>query len=584
MEVASHAFPNACPFRRPENPYEQTEAIWSNGVGQKADSVAGPSSSPCVQPIPLVLLQQWKYYFAFCGGIVAQEVDWRDVLAYMRDTSATAKCSLLTDFSGSGVTAMAECGADHNNCGAENRLTTTAGAYHHSAVFLMNTLADDCERRFGSCALRCHHQWLLRWTKMLAQCITWRLSHLFSKGEFVPPQELQYYCLVFAARAREVVGAEAYVQTLLELLEAGKNEELQCSRSTEETTSFSLTQTTTQNLTLTMTPSPLHVTPLCRGWCFPALSARVLDSLWADVLRIPWNVLNPNCMPEQVRRRVVAALNETHVDIDDPLPFSGNGRCRIHSATLREILGNDNLVKGGVENLLLGAVTRDPVCLQLVKPHQLLGAVYLLETVGYVMLTKLRCSMVDKCYYALPFLADFVSLGALLKNALPSSSGPSTASASFQAGTSKEVLGMGMGLIPMLIQALLEATEELYVKAVDRILRVYSNNTVKRLVKFCGHSEATLVSREAVNVLERVVEPTMEVLLLLLGQDCSSKGDWHFIDFIVNMLKAVLNEKMEAISKRWKTASVLLQCSSDRALLLKYIDDHSLLRRRASAM
>ncbi|ESL08044.1 hypothetical protein TRSC58_04261 [Trypanosoma rangeli SC58] len=584
MEAALHAFLNACPFRRPENPYEQTEAIWSNGAGQKADSVADPSSSPCVQPIPLSLLQQWKYYFAFCGSVVAQEVDWRDVLAYMRDATATAKCSVSDDFSSAGVMSMTECGTGHKKCDAERRLTTTAGAYHHSAVFLMNTLANDCERRFGSCALRCHHQWLLRWTKMLAQCIIWRLSHLSRKGESVPPQELQYYCLIFAARAREVAGAEAYVQTLLELLEAEKNEELHRSHSTEVSTNFSLTQTTTQNLTLTMTPSPLHVTALYRGWCFPALSARVLDSLWADVLRIPWNVLNPNCMPEQVRRRVVAVLNKTHVDIDDPPPLSGNGGCRIHSATLREILGNGNLVmKGGVENLLLGVVTRGTVPLQLVEPHQLLGAVYLLETVGYVMLTKLRCCMVEKCYYALPFLADFVSLGALLKNALPSSSGHSTSSASFQAGTSKEVLGMG--LTPMLIQALLEATEELYAKAVGDILCGYSNKTVKRLVKFCGRNASTLVSREAVNVLERVVEPTMEVLLLLLGQDCSSEDDWHLADFIVSMLKAVLNEKMEAISKRWKTTSLVsLQCSSDRALLLNYIDEHCLLRRRASTM
>ncbi|RNF26630.1 uncharacterized protein Tco025E_01422 [Trypanosoma conorhini] len=586
MDATSHAFLGACPFRSHENPYEQTKTIWSNWAGQKSETVADPLPLTCSQPIPLALLQQWKYYFAFCSGIVAQKVDWRDVFVYMSDASPAATLPLSLDSSSAATAAMMEGAADHVRCDKKNPLSATASACRRSVMFLMNKLAGDCERRFGACALRFHHQWLLRWTKMLAQCITWRLSHVSKKGESVPLKELRCYRFVFASRAKEVLGAEAYVRVLLEHLEAEEKKELQNSCSAEDVASLSLTQTAALTLTLTMTFTPLRVTFLSLAQCFPALSARALESLWADDLCIPCNVLNPHRMPEQVRRRVVASLNDTHGDIDGKSALAGSGGCRIHSATLGVVLEDGNPVRrGSGTNPILGIVAPEAGPLQLVKPHQLPSVVYLLETVGYVMLTKLRCSLVEKCYYALPFLADFVALGALLKKALLSLAGPSAASASTlsQAGSFTEALSMG--LTPMLLQALLEATEDLYARAVDGILNGYSSKTMKHVVEFCGRSGTDVVSRAVVGVLERVVEPTLEVLLLLFGHDFSSKDDWHLVDFVVNMLKAVLNEKMEEMGSRCRSAPLAsLQCHADHALLINYIDEHPLLQQRASVM
>ncbi|RNF24802.1 hypothetical protein TcG_00592 [Trypanosoma cruzi] len=585
MESTLQTFLEAYPFRHPENPYEQTKAIWSKLVGWEGESAAGPSPSFCVQPIPLALLQKWKCYFAFCSRVIFYEMDWRDVFVYMGDVPKAATLSVPRDHVGSDRKAKVGVDADRGKGNGKKQLETTAGAYHRSTTALIHTLANGCERRFGAYPLRFHYQWLVRWTKMLAQCIEWRLLDISKRGGSVPLEELQRYRLVFASRAREVVGAAAYIRRVLELLEIEEEKEL-CNAdiSLMGLPSLSLSQNFPLTLTLSMRFTLSSAASVSIEQCFSAHSARVLDSLWTDVLCIPWDVLDPNSMPEKVRRKLLASLNNAEGDTDEIYVLCGNGGRRMRSATLKAILENESLERAGIaNNPLLGIVRLTKAPLEFLEPHQLPNVKHLLETVGYVMLTKIRCHFVEKCYYTLPFLADFVAAGVLLKKALVSFSRVSADPTLSKAEESKVVLGMG--LTPMLLRALLEATEDFYASCVDSLLHDYSKRAMKHFVEFCGGSATVVVSQVTLKLLEVVVEPTLEVLFMLLSHASSSKEECIFIYFIADMLKFVLNEKMREARRECKIGSrVLLQCRMDLLLLMSYIDEHPLMRRRASLM
>ncbi|EKF31728.1 hypothetical protein MOQ_004432 [Trypanosoma cruzi marinkellei] len=585
MESTLQTFLEAYPFRHPENPYEQTKAIWSKLAGWERESATGSFPSYCVQPIPLALLQEWKCYFAFCSRVIFYEMDWRDVFVYMGDVPKVETLSVPRDHVKADRKAWVELDADWEEGNGKKWLETMAGAYHRSVTALIHTLANGCERRFGAYPLRFHYQWLVRWTKMLAQCIRWRLLDVSKKGGFVPLEELQRYRLVFASRAREVVGAAAYIRTVLELLEMEEEKELsKTDSSLKGLPSLSLSQNVPLSLTFSMRFTLSRVTSVSIEQCFSAHSARVLDSLWADILCIPWDVLDPNGMPEKVRRKLVASLNNADGGTDEISALCGNGGCRMHSATLKAILENEPLERAEVaNNPLLGIVKLTAAPLEFVEHHQLPNVKHLLETVGYVMLTKIRCHFIEKCYYTLPFLADFVAAGVLLKKALVSSSRVSADSTLSKEEESKVVLGMG--LTPMLLRALLEATEDFYASCVDSLLHDYSKKAMKHFVEFSGGSTTVVVSQVTLKLLEVVVEPTLEVLFMLLSHASSSKEESLLIYFIADMLKSVLNEKMKEARRECKIGSrVLLQCRVDLLLLMNYIDEHPLMRRRISLM
>ncbi|KEG15019.1 hypothetical protein DQ04_00211020 [Trypanosoma grayi] len=557
-------------FRCDGGHYEEVKALWTKLALQRRGHVNGTSGLPDVPPISRATLQQWKQYLLFCRWAVARQLDWREVFSYLDDApEAAGLSSPASHYVTSSIVTPPNKVFPGDECSYKDisvkRTSLVQGNRCQANTFTMRDLVSNYTKRFGTYPLRLHQQRLLRWTNMLTQCIAWRLSDASVKGVCVPKRELQWYRLIFAARAREVAGAAFPLRALLALLEAEENKETCASSQTERGRlgSLPLAETTVLNLTLTISFSPSPFAGGSLAQYVPALAVRSLEALWADQLQIPWDMVDPKSMPEKVRQNLVASLNGEE-DSNNVLPAPRNADFKLHCATLKALIeGVDDADGMKTKNPFLGQMFAAPTPLQMASLHQLPILTRVLETAGYVLLTKIRCFCIEKSYYVLPFLADFLAAAIQVKKAL--SPYPEAPSGSPVASSA---------MIEMLLQAIMKSIECLYARHVDNCLSKYVKKMSKRVFEVRGSAATVAVSQPMFYLLESVVEPTFEVLLLL-SQNDSLGEDQGFACFIIRTLKAVLGAKMDEVEKSSKTGSrAQPQCCADRKVLMNYIDAH----------
>ncbi|ORC92119.1 uncharacterized protein TM35_000043330 [Trypanosoma theileri] len=595
-------------FFSDKDPYEQTEALWTSINQQQRECNSVSSSSPNVKPIPLEALQHWKRYFVFCRYTVSRVFDWREVFSYLDVLPERRKSSSLLRHnrdSGSIPSKKLVSSEGQKNCnfndvavegvyndGVGEKFSPRSSSRRNSVELMKQALSKGCEKRLGTFPSYLHQQRLFRWTKMLAQCITWRLSDASKKGTLIPFEELLHYRLIFVARAREVICMRFYLSPLLTLMENEENKRLTLStvqspvkdkkRAEEgggkEFPTLSISENTVLTLTLTMTFASLRLsTTLPLSKYIPALTARGIEALWTDILQNTSRFLCEKDLGEKVRDQLMASLN--HTNQFEPLTAAllqgENGLdSKVHSETLGPLFG-DYAYRRENEHvnplITLPNIMVSP--LKTATENHLLLVTRVLETVGYVMLTKIRCFCIEKCYYVLPFIADFMTISTDLKSMRQVSASLHTTLPSTEASVSKEETKTD--IIDELLNGLTESIVELYRVYVKNHLHGYAAVAANNCIKIGEGGKKITISERIFALLKNVVEPSLEVVQQVLVKVLSPEGGEKFLYFVIHMLKGILKKEMDKVEESLRSGSgTRAQCRDDRTHLMNYIDTH----------
>ncbi|KAH9601640.1 hypothetical protein LSM04_005456 [Trypanosoma melophagium] len=597
-------------FGTDKDPYEQTRTLWKLLDQQQKKCNSNTTGSSDVRPIPLELLKHWKQYFVFCRSTVSHIFYWREVFSYLGDLPETVKSSTLCrrDDGNSESMVLRERGSTKgqencsddgdtvaesscNNEGVGKIFSPKSKSRLDSVTLLKQELIRDCEKRLGSFPSYLHQQRLFHWTKMLIQCITWRLSYTSKKGTPIPSEELMLYRLVFVARAKEVIGMSLYLSPLLALVEKEENKRLTLSTTKtpekgnkkeegveKDLLGISNSENAILTLTLTMAFASLRlVSTIPLSKCIPALAARSMETVWIDMLQSTSRFLTGGDLAEKVRDRLIVSLNPP--SRTDPMPLAIlkwgiDLDSKGHSDILGPLFGD--YVYRREHDQVNPLVTLPNIMVSPLKnatENHLLLVTRVLETVGYVMLTKIRCFCLEKCYYVLPFLADFMTISTDLKSVRQVS--VSLHATSPLTGTSLPREESKTDVIDELLRGLTESIIELYKVNVRKYLGKYAALTSNNCLRIGEGERKVTISEGVFAVLQNVVEPSFEVVLQLLDKDLSPEGGEKFANFVIRMLRAILNNEMNNIEKPLKSGSAAgTQCRVDRTHLINYIDIH----------
>ncbi|KAG8344257.1 hypothetical protein ERJ75_001730200 [Trypanosoma vivax] len=581
-----------------DDPYEWVSSLWSCLRSLQSDtspSHAGPSPEDVLAShapaIPVAVLYQWRSYAAFCRWTVPRHIDWREILAYVYDgnlDSNATGCSSMSSRKGDDAVTYPVCDRP-SPFGNLDGIGETAGSCEvmrtGSSISLIRHLSSECTKRFGKMPLYVHQQRLLRWTRMLGQCIMWRVLAAKDKSVPVSLRELQQYQLIFLPYAREVVGASAQIRLLATLLEAGVNEVVCDSSAVMDQTHLGTTYLRDElahTFTLTLVVSPQQTPRELSAQPLAATVARSLDAVWVDNLHISWFVMDPKNIPDKVRSRLLGPMSSHETDYTDFSPMSGSRYFKLHSASLQPLLlALCALGTGNGSDISLGVSTSTPS----LELHQLQYVIQLLETAGYVMLTKLRRLCALKCYSILPFIADYIKLRNLVKRTALSNLVVNNSAHSI-AGGCKACTFVATDIVDMLLRGLVDCTRSLYAEYVGSCLHRYSSTAMHRPFEFhvkptegsTGDKLVTL-SQAGLSLLEGVVEPTLFLLhMVMLNGESYSQEDVEFVHFFVDMLRTVLNAGMDEVQKCTRDgSSAQKQSMNDRELLMRYINFHPVL-------
>ncbi|SCU72888.1 uncharacterized protein TEOVI_000447200 [Trypanosoma equiperdum] len=594
-----------------KDPYNMTETLWlemekyetRRGSGTTALSRTNTAFSPLpTKPIPLFVIHQWRNYVSFCRWTIAQRIDWREVFSYLCNpkTESTMETNALHNSGDEGMNevlysrdGLFSLRGDCSSRGSKSSFSGYLDPVNLSFEKLKHELVMDCTSRFGTLPICVHQQRLLRWTKMLIQCVVWRLRYAFNVvtggkgGVAVSDAELQSYRVVLT-RGREVFGAGPYLRELCKLLDAHGGtltDSLDLPTINKSPRAPPVNDDPVLNMTLTMVFDQTTACPGVSTYFIPSLAARSLDALWVDKLHIPWDILDPKDMPEKVRTRLLGPMTTNETAYIDFCPVKNRVQGQLHSTTFHLMFDAEDVREGVSE----GEDTCRPrivmaISSQRVELHQLISVVRLLEAGGYVMLTKIRHSTHLECYRVLPFLGDYITLRNIVNNAIPCTLGSVAVGGPAAAGAfphSSNVLKMA----DLLLFGLSNATRNLYEHSIVCCLQKYRKRATDGRMTICMQPlspgaetgvVSTTVSKPCISVLETVVEPTLGTLQLMLSNgSLKSSGGEDFGHFVLDMLVTAVNSAIARVSRQIKSNSGTGgQLRSDHALLRRYINMH----------
>nr|CCD14789.1 unnamed protein product [Trypanosoma congolense IL3000] len=588
----------------PTDPYEWTRAlfdeVWeptAEGAGEMTSGNTLAETSPRhSQPIPQQLIRQWVNYVAFCRWFITHKIDWREVFSFLDDTKDVAKGSSVcpSEQNSQVLVETPPAGQDAPSLGTASARGhgETSGLHSSSEVSasfneLRRVVTFKCTKLFGESPLYIHQQRLLRWTKMLVQCIVLRLRYASqgAKGEnvcLISDEELRSYKLVFV-RGRDVVGMASYIRPLGRLLEM-RSDAVE-GRSTLATGDIQISTErgsngATPDTTLSMNFSPGTPSQTLSP-NITSLVVRSLEALWVDNLSVSWDVMDPDDIPKRVRTRLLGPMSSNESNYMDFSPIRGEPLKRPYSATFRPMFNNPV----NCEGTCAMDVERIPIVVAIhlhqEKTLELLKVVRLLEIAGYVMLTKARKLCEHKCYCILPFLDDYIALRNIVRDSLSVLS-RSSASDPLRL-TDPEPLQVNMLKITnILLFGLLALTKHLYEQCIRRLVSKHAGKASRTMLNFSVNSSAAEMGTEAqsaspmcIFVLETVVEPTLCILQLwVLSDDFHSSEGGGCGRFVLNILQTSINTVLGNASKMRMGSRAREQLQNDHNLLIRYIVSH----------
>ncbi|CCW62177.1 unnamed protein product [Phytomonas sp. EM1] len=418
--------------------------------------------------------------------------------------------------------------------------------------------------RFGNEPFCVLHQRCLRWTLLLVFWINRRLHSPVFKGSDML-HEIEVYRDFFAPIAKPVLPPWQYCRVVANI------RALFCASIPPP-----LKKRHTSSL---VGPKPAFNSAF-EFHLYKALG-NTLDTLQRDSFHVRWDYINPRDLLRQTLRRLerVGLANIEAQGYANKI--EGAMYPRLHSETFSSLWF---FLEASVDD----TVGLDDNMHRAISVTMWEALLQCLEKVFYVMLTKIECGFIERCYYTLPFMMDCLAFISTIELKLSCSKGIPPATYLRFRDQISELFSM--------VRVLQVAVQKLYTMQSKQLLAGDYKSSSKPFTTIPPADalpttrEALKISAVALQLLAEVVEPTLCILRpVLLNEEHSKEAENHrnrsetlllasdgrFAKMIIHFLEKMLTSEWHAMMERNRLplSREGTQANQDHQLIQKYILD-----------